>query len=297
MVVNPGTEPVLYRNPMLDDILVVNRQGWFQQLQFLSYIRSCRFDCVIDLTDGDRAAIITWWSGASIRIGFNRKRRWPGHLYTHCVEEGFGAMHMIDYHGQVFEALGVKPVLGEPEMFVGEDEQESGENLLQDLRLLGQPWVMMYPSARYQMKAWPVDRFAALCDFLGQKGLQVVLIGSGIEQNVAEDIQRLATRPVISLMGKTTLRQLATLMKRCSLFIGNDGGPMHMAAALGCPVVAIFGPSSPTMWTPRGSKVAVLYKGLDCAACFYPGCFRGEQSCLNLISVEEVLKEAMQMLS
>ena len=78
--------------------------------------------------------------------------------------------------------------------------------------------------------------------------------------------------------------------------IANDGGPMHIAAAVGCPVLGLFGPTDPAVWGPRGSNVKVLYKGLDCDACFHPGCFRGEESCMRQISVEEVCQAAQAML-
>jgi ADP-heptose:LPS heptosyltransferase len=100
----------------------------------------------------------------------------------------------------------------------------------------------------------------------------------------------------VNLMGKTRLSQLAALMKRSHLLIGNDGGPIHIAAAVGCPVLGLFGPTDPAVWGPRGSKVKVIYKGLDCRECFYPGCSRGKESCMHQISVEEVCQTAQSML-
>jgi ADP-heptose:LPS heptosyltransferase len=99
------------------------------------------------------------------------------------------------------------------------------------------------------------------------------------------------------LAGRTTLLQYAAIVKRCDLFVGNDNGPMHMAAALGVPVVALFGPSDPREWGPRGEKVQVLYKRLDCRRCFHPTCARGEESCMKQISVEEVFAAAKKLLS
>ena len=100
----------------------------------------------------------------------------------------------------------------------------------------------------------------------------------------------------IVLAGETTVRQYAAILQCCSLFIGNDNGPMHMASALGVPVVGLFGPSNPTCWGPRGGKSTVLYQGLDCRQCFHPTCTRGEVSCMNLITVEEVYQAAMSYL-
>ncbi len=296
VVVNPGTEAVLHRNPHVDEVLSLQRHGWLAQLKFLSRIRSRQFDCVVDLTDGDRAAILTAWSGAPIRIGFNHERRWTGLLYTWCLTGKYGTMHMVDYHAQLLQGLGLVPKSSDPELFVGEEEERAADRHLDHVGLSGQPWVMMFPFARYRIKAWPADRFAALGDALMDRGYPVVLIGAPPEQQAGEEIQRLARHELISFIGRTSLRELAALMKRSVLFVGNDGGPMHMAAAAGCPVVGIFWPTDPAVWGPRGSQSSVLYKGLDCRQCFHPDCFRGEESCLKQISVEEVRSAVLRFL-
>ena len=151
---------------------------------------------------------------------------------------------------------------------------------------------MLHPAARYWFKAWPADRFAAIGAFFAKEGYQVVLVGSEDEKNVAQEVIRVAKEAIINLVGKTSIRELGALMRACALFIGNDAGPMHMAAAVGCPVVGLFGPTDPMVWGPRGKNVQTIYKGLDCRECFHPGCQRGEMSCMKLIGVEEVLEAA-----
>jgi heptosyltransferase-3 len=260
-----------------------------KQLRFLWGIRSRHFDCVLDLTDGDRSAIITGVSGASKRIGFNNENRWRGIVYSQCVEAKYGSMHMIDYHGQVASELGIQPTFGLPEVFVSSKDEEVAQQRLQENQLDARPWVMIHPTARYWSKAWPAERFAALSDWFAKQGTPVVLAGSKKDRKTGLEIQRMAESNPVSLMGETSVLELAALMKRCVLFVGNDGGPLHIAAAVGCPVLAIFGPTDPAVWGPRGDRVSVLYKGLDCDACFLPGCLRGEESCMKLISVDEVL--------
>jgi len=90
------------------------------------------------------------------------------------------------------------------------------------------------------------------------------------------------------LVGRTGLQELAAVLARASLHVGNDNGPMHMAAALRVPVIGLFGPSDPAVWGPWGEGHQTLYKGLDCRACFHPDCVRGEQTCMQLITLEEV---------
>ncbi len=129
-LVNPGTEEILVQNPHLDDILLMPRTGWMAQASFLRSIRAQRFECVLDLTDGDRAAFVTAITGASIRIGFNHERRWRGKLYSRCVRASYGSMHMVEYHAQALSELGIAPAVGDPEVFLAGDNHRTAERLL-----------------------------------------------------------------------------------------------------------------------------------------------------------------------
>ena len=296
-LVNPGTEEILRGNPDIDEILLLPRTVGLSQVRFFREIRSRGFDCVLDLTDGDRSALITAMTGASMRIGFNHENRWRGALYSHCIRENPDSMHRIEYHGKALSILGVQGELEPPQLCVSAKDEEAALRLLEEARLTSQGWVMIHPTARYWFKAWPPERFAELCDRLAQKPLSVILVGNHNDREVGAQIQRLAEHKPISLMGRTRVLELAALMKHCSLFIGNDGGPMHMAAAAGCPVLALFGPTDPVVWGPKGQQISVVYKGLDCRECFHPGCSRGEESCMRQISVEEVWSAALRMLA
>ncbi len=287
-VVNEGTQTILYGNPHVDEILTFPRSGWRQQLGFFMKIRQQHFDAVIDLTDADRSAVMARMSGAKIRIGFNRERRWRGKLYSHVVSTQYGAMHMVDYHAQVLPFLGIDEPVGQPELFVNAQTREFCQQLLNRYSLLNQPLVLLHPSARYEFKAWPLEYFAALADWLFAQGANVAMIGSQREYMIGHQIMNLAKKKPHNLMGQTRVTDLVELMKASSLLIGNDGGPLHIASAVGCPVVGLFGPTDPAVWGPRGQKVQVLYKGLDCRECFYPGCFRGDDSCMRQIALPEV---------
>jgi heptosyltransferase-3 len=286
-LVNPGTESVLVGNPHLEEIMVIPRDGWGSQLGFLQKLRQARFDGVVDLTDGDRSAFLTYWTGAGIRLGFNRENRWRGKLYTQVLPSTYGSMHMVDYHAQALTALGISDPVGEPELYLRPEDQAQGDQLLTSLGIGDAPLVLLYPSARYIFKAWPLERFAALADWLADQGAFVALIGHQREVLTGQQIINLTKNKPRNLMGQTRLLQLASLMKRSALFIGNDGGPMHMAAAVGCPVLGLFGPTDPHVWGPRGKKVSVIYKGLDC---------REEERCMQQISVEEVCQAAGSLL-
>ncbi|GJL65822.1 MAG: glycosyl transferase family 9 [Nitrospirales bacterium] len=295
-LVNPGTQEILQHNPHIDDVLVMVRGSLLEQMQFWLELRRRQFDCVIDLTDGDRSAFLTWVSGASRRIGFNSENRWRGRFYSHCISSGVAGRHMVEYHAQALSLINVPAVAHAPEVSVGTEQTACAQARLDELGLLGRRWVMVHPTARYWFKAWPLERFAMLCDRLAEHNLSVVLVGDVHDQEAATQIQELVNTPVFSLVGKTPLLELAAMMKQADLFIGNDTGLMHIASAVGCPVLGLFGPTNPETWGPRGNKTTVIYKELDCRACFRPGCFRGEESCMKLIAVDEVYEAALELL-
>ncbi|MCA9472004.1 MAG: putative lipopolysaccharide heptosyltransferase III [Nitrospirales bacterium] len=294
-LVNAGTEDVLRHNPDVDEVLVVARGSAMSQVRFGLKLRQRCFDCVIDLTDGDRSALLSWVSGANVRVGFNRENRWRGRLYTECVEIQDQHRHMVDQHLQTLSSIGTP--LGEipnPTVFVGKEDERNARDWLSESGLLERRWVMIHPAARYWFKAWPLERFADLIDRLSADGFMSVLVGQ--EQEKGEKIQALANAKVLSCIGRTDVLELAALMKHAALFIGNDTGLMHIAAAVECPVIGLFGPTDPQTWGPRGKRTTVIYKGLDCRACFHPGCFRGEESCMKQIFVEEVHASALELL-
>jgi predicted lipopolysaccharide heptosyltransferase III len=304
MAVNRGTEDVLRRNPDVDEIVPVERRGMIPYMQFLADMRRRRFDCVIDLTDGDRSAVLAWATAAPVRIGLNDEHRWRGLLYTAVAKRGRDSVHRIDQDLDALRAIGLDPGPILPVLKTSEHDDQEAAKLLEEIaagtngsRKKG-PLVILQPSARYWFKAWPAERFAELADRLTASfDCQVVIGGTEQDRPLAESIQSKARSRPVNIAGRTTLLQHAAVLKRCQLFVGNDNGPMHMAAALDVPVIALFGPSNPAEWGPRGGCVDVIYKGLDCRRCFHPTCERGEQSCMKQITVEEVFSIAQRSLA
>jgi heptosyltransferase III len=307
MAVNQGTEDMVKWNPDLHDVIVVERGGIAAQLRALHQVRQRRFDCVIDLTDGDRSAILAWFSGAPVRIGFNDEHRWRGRLYTAIVPAPAAVVHRVERDLAALTLLppmGIESKAGPLILHTSKEDEETADRLLQELDVMGadgslaKPLVLLHPGARYWFKAWPAERFAALADSLSERyGCQILIGGTVQESEIASAIaNKSASRPV-SIAGRATLLQFASLIKRCRLFIGNDNGAMHIAAAIGTPVVGLFGPSNPAEWRPRGGPSQVIYKGLDCRQCFHPTCLRGKENCMKQITVDEVVAAAERWLS
>jgi len=298
MMVNRGTEGVLSGNPDLDEIIVLDKGSLAAQGQLIAGLRRWRFDAVIDLTDGDRSAFLSWISGAPVRIGFNDEQRWRGHYYTQVVQSMPGVQHRIDRDLEALKSLGIQASSKDPQLWLTPEEENSADHLLDQLCVQrSQSMVILQPGARYWFKAWPPERFAELADRLtSQYGCQVLIGGSDQDVDLAQQIRQMAKSRPINAAGRTTIKQFAAIAKKSALFVGSDSGAMHIASAVGAPVVALFGPSNPREWGPRGGPVEVLYKELDCRSCFHPTCIRGEENCMRLFTVHEVFAAAQRLL-
>ena len=298
MMVNRGTEDVLSGNPDVDEILVLDKGSLEAQGRLIAGLRRRRFDTVIDLTDGDRSAFLSWVSGAPVRIGFNDEHRWRGKWYTHVVQSLSGIQHRIDRDLDALKPMSIQAGLKDLVLRVTPEEVDSADQLLDQLGVQrSQSMVILQPGARYWFKAWPPERYAELADRLtSQYGCHVLIGGSSADLDLAQQIRQMAkSRPTI-MAGRTTIKQFAAIAKRSVLFVGSDSGAMHIAAAVGTSVVALFGPSNPREWGPRGGPAEILYKEIDCRICFHPTCTRGEENCMRRISVEEVIAAAQKLL-
>jgi len=304
MLVNRGTEEILKEHPDLNDIMVLERGSLAGQLRLLYDLRRRHFDGVIDLTDGDRSSMLTWVSGAPVRIGFNEERRWRGYLYTTIVTLPAGPLHRVERDLAALRPLGIEAKAGPLILKTSAEDERQAEKLLKEAGAMkedGQlvkPLIVLHPGARYWFKSWPAERFAELADRLAHAHKCQILLGGGPQDvpMVTAICEQMQSSPLV-LAGRVTLLQFAAILKRCALFVGNDNGAMHMAAAVGSPVVGLFGPSNPLEWGPRGDHTKVLYKHVDCRPCFHPTCFRKEDNCMRQITVEEVFSYCQTMIA
>ena len=299
MMVNRGTEDVLSGNPDVDEIVVLDKGSLAAQWRFIVGLRRRRFDTVIDLTDGDRFAFLSWVSGAPVRIGFNDEHRWRGRCYTEVVQPVPGVRHRIDRDLEALKPMEIPAGSKDPRLWLTPEEEKGADQLLNQLGVQrSQAIVILQPGARYWFKAWPPERFAELADRLSTDyHCQVLIGGNSQEGDLAQHIRQMAkSRPAV-IAGRTTIKQFAAIAKKSMLFVGSDSGAMHIASAVGTSVMALFGPSNPAEWGPRGGPVEVLYKGLDCRSCFHPTCTRSEENCMRLITVHEVFTAVQRLLT
>ncbi|MBI3608040.1 MAG: putative lipopolysaccharide heptosyltransferase III [Nitrospirae bacterium] len=288
-LVNAGTEAMLDGNPNVDRIFIRGR-SWRGQLRLVHDLRAFRPDLAIDLTDGDRAALLTRLSGAPRRLGFNDEGRWRGRLYTEVVRADSKHLHAIDYHLAPLAHLGLSVAARPPELFLREEEDRAATDWLATVGVRpARPFVVIHPGARFWFKQWPLDRVAALADRIQEiEGYPVVVLGGTKERPDLASIHDAMRTPFRTTEGRVSVRIVAAIIRRARLFIGNDNGPMHIATAVGTPVVALFGSSDPRVWGPWGEGHRVIYKQVPCSPCAHTGCDQGPQNCMRLISIEEV---------
>lgn len=264
------------------------------------------YDLVIHLTEHWRGAWLCRllhprWSVGPAMPG--RGRAWRK-SFTHLqAAPGNALRHMIEINLDALRRIGIQPAPAERRMRLvpGGAATDSVARHLAAMGLIGGDFIHIHPASRWFFKCWPVEQMAELVSRLQQAGEKVVLTAapSRDEQAMLEAIQGRLAQPVHSLSGQLSLKELAALTQAAKLFVGVDSAPMHMAAAVGTPVVALFGPSGDKQWGPWGVPHRVVSSTLHpCRPCGIDGCGGGKRSdCLMAIGVETVLKAVQEMLA
>lgn len=210
--------------------------------------------------------------------------------------------HVVDLYLECLRPLGINAPRGRPRLYLLDDDRKFREEFYRTNRIEdSRPLVGLHPGARWPGKRWPAKRFAQLGQGLrGERRAQILVFGGPGEEDLVARVVR-EIQPPPSVATGLSLRQLMALISGCAMFVTNDSGPMHMATALGVPVVAIFGPTHPVLgFWPLGNEDVVLSADLSCSPCSLHGerkCHRGSAwQCLESIEVQEVLEAARGIL-
>jgi heptosyltransferase-3 len=296
-----GTEEMVAGHPGLDELLVVDRQGetWGQALRFVRELRRRRFDLVLELSGGDRGAIYSFFSGAPQRLGPVRPGQpfWQRRVcFTRLLPRPPVKMHLVNQNLEALRALGIEPRNPRLQFFWDQAVEERVKARLATLNLTPGGFVVMHPGAGWRFKCWTPAGYARVLEALqGDWGLPVVLTGSraALEQELLAEILRESRVEPINLVGTLSLKELGALIARARFFFGVDSAPMHLAAAVDTPAVALFGPSGVLNWGPWGQGHLVIQKDWQCVPCGRDGCEGSKISrCLTEMAPGEVL-EAM----
>jgi ADP-heptose:LPS heptosyltransferase len=203
--------------------------------------------------------------------------------------------HAVDRYLDFLRHLGTN--VGEPEFLIpiSEENKKKVDHLLGANHIRANDrFAAVNPVAFWDTKLWGNENFANLCDRI-MKELHTPIVLTGTDLAALSEIQSLMKSPAVNLGGKTGLRDLACLYRRSSLLITTDSGPMHIAAAVGTPVIALFGPTNPSRTGPYGKNHTVIRKDLSCSPCFLKKC--ETKTCMADISVDEVFEKAAEFLA
>ena len=274
---------VLEGNPDVHEALIFNpkrRSG----LALVLDVRKRGYDLVIDLFGNPRSAIVTLLSGARYRVGFRLGwRRW---CYGIVAEPRGGDVHNTDFNLDALRHLGIAVGDDTPCFHVRSSDESFAEEFFREARFGSRPVVALNAGGGWSSKRWPEASYAALGDLIAANAAVLLLWGPG-EQACADSIRSLMKMPA-TLIPRTSLKQLGGILKRCAVLVTNDSGPMHIAAALGTPVVAIFGPTNPELQGPVGSPHAVVQNSrLNCLGCNFTTC-PIDHPCMKDLRVDDV---------
>jgi ADP-heptose:LPS heptosyltransferase len=283
---------LLANHPAVDNLVAIHRKKITGSFQAFFKLLLSRYDVAIDLLGNPRSALLTFLSGAKIRIGGDfRVRR---HLYTHPVNNSGRLLDAVQFHLSYLDPLGLQYRPIDPYIALTDEEKEHGRDYLRrrgyqlDEKIIG-----IHPGASWPAKKWFPNRFAVLANrLMSQHKAQILFTMGAGEQDIMAAVIKSCNFSVIEPK-VLPLRQLAAVLSQLSVFVSNDCGPMHLAPAVGTPTIGIFGPGEPDIWFPYNPSKGhrFIHHNIDCSRCHKDHC--EDMVCMRAISVDEVYDAVM----
>ena len=315
---NRRTAEFLVDYPKIDRVFVYERDEFnalfraskLQFIQkgfrFLQEIKEAQFDLVIDLSLNGTMSFLMWWIRIPQRVGFNYKNRSP-FLTTKIQLDGYEQKHVVDYYLSLLEAMGLEAKFRDLEFPLKDhDRQWAQEFLKKNGILIGDLVVGLVPGGGASWgkdavyKRWAPEKYAKLADKIVEKfSAKIILLGDQKEAELCGQVKAMMRSHACLACGETSIGQFAALLKSCRVNVVNDGGPLHVAVAVGAKTVSIFGPVDPLVYGPvRHDDHLVVTKDLACRPCYRR--FRMARcnhiSCLGTIEAEEVFERVESLL-
>lgn len=287
----------------INEIIPYSKKKGFVKYQALlataGKIRKMGFDLAIIFPRSLTSALISFFSGIPVRIGFDAGIR--GMFLTNTLkrDEGRSSIHQVHYYKKLLKPLGNSRFPDLPALVLPQAEKKwSQDFLLSESKHTCSFTVGLNPGSTYgEAKQWPSERFKELAKLLDSKhNCKIIIFGDSKTGKTAEEINFQLNNRAIDATGRTTVLQLAALLEQCDLLITNDTGPMHVACAVGTPVVSIFGSTNPLTTSPLGPDSVVLRYPVACSPCLKRECPEGHHRCMLSISVDEVAGAVLNLL-
>ncbi|MBP2627254.1 MAG: lipopolysaccharide heptosyltransferase [Firmicutes bacterium] len=293
-VVEKPAYDLLTNNPDIDEIIIFDKPKFKSLIglltngyKFARELKAYNFDLAIDLQGLFKSAAISYLSGAPKRLVYCNARE-QSHLVGQriCGEHEQG--HVVERYLDVARHLGCKVNQVLFPINITESEGQKSEAIANHAGLrLENPYVVLAPGTNWPSKCWPPTHFAKLADKLYDDNIIPVIIGGPSDKRLAQEIIANTGVPPVDLTGKTSMKQLAYIIKKSQAFVGGDTGPMHLAVAVSTKVVAMFGPTDPQRNGPYGDEHKVLLALVPCQGCWKRICPQGD-NCMSTISVDKV---------
>ena len=298
-------------HPAVTEVVISARKRWLRQLQqpaqipttlremrrFAAELRHRRYDAVLDIQGLLKSALYVMATGAPIRVGFAEGRECAPWVLTHRVVAPPQPVHAVERYLALASAVDATDPVREFHISLAPEEMAAASSHLAACRIPpGRPRVVVHPAARWRTKLWELPRWRELAAALLAEGIGVILTGSREDDAMAGGIcTGMDPRPV-SLVGRLALKQLVAVLRKVDLMITVDSGPMHIAAAVGTPVLALFGPTDPLRTGPLGPG-RILRRELPCSPCLQRRCrIDDTYRCMRDLSVAEVLEAVRDLL-
>ena len=282
-------------HPAVDEVLCFDKGSVWKQIEFYGRLILTGCDVAIDMHEGTRGAVMCFLTRAPIRIGHKFAKR--SFLYNTKLEfSDLNPKFPIDYQVALIQKMGVRFDHIAPSIHISNSAQQKARKLLAKIGIAPRDdYCIIHPGTRKIYDQWQYDKFARLAEYISsQYGLRVVVACGPNEESQAQGVLNL-TRGISETFVQTGLQELGAVTQKAQFVICHNGGYMHVASALGTPVIALFGVVNPRVWKPLGQRSVVIYKNLECSPCNHrtrkKECYNGDAECKKLIEVEDVLAE------
>ncbi len=303
VLVIPQTADLLTNNPFCDRIIIYDkRKSEKGPLAFFTMVRRLRkenYDLALVPHRSLRSSLLVWAARVPRRIGFDRS---AGKVFFTDVVPYRTGIHEVERNIKLLNAAAASiQQAPRPSLYPGNKERVEVDRFLDDASFpAGKPLLVLAPGSEWETKRWPLASFIRLTGLLQEEiGAAIAIIGGIEDEPLAAEIVKKSGGPAASAAGRLSFLASAELIRRAGVVVANDSSPLHLAVAVGTPVVALFGPTIPEFgFRPRGPKDVVLQKDMYCRPCGIHGgrrCREGHLRCLNDISPEEVFRAVKQV--
>jgi heptosyltransferase-2 len=303
VLTRPTALQVFEFNPSVDSLIEYHNRGEHKGVRgrvvLATELKRRGFDLAVLFQNAFDAALLARMAGIPERVGYSRDFRTVLLTRPVAVTDDIKKVHQVFYYLNIVAALGgTTPSRPLPKLYLGDGERSWAEGFVKARGLAGATLVGAAPGASYgPAKRWPPERFAAVLNRIASEyGAVPVVCGGHDDRDACTEVARRLEGRHLNLAGETNLREFIALLHGMGLFVTNDSGPMHLAAAAGVPTVAVFGSTDPAATGPLGRLTAVVREDVECSPCFERECAPGHYDCLNRVTADAVFDAASRLL-